>query len=175
MADSSTLLLRGILGILVGLAALIWPGITLAALVLVFGAYAALDGIANLVTGYLRSRIRERAWPLVVHGLVGIAAAAVAVLDPVLTAFTLVLVVAAWAILTGVMQIVAAVRLRDAISGEWLLGWSGALSIAFGVLVILFPGAGALTIAMMFGAFAAANGIVLIALAVRARSTVSTR
>jgi uncharacterized membrane protein HdeD (DUF308 family) len=175
MADSSTLLVRGILGVLVGVAALIWPGITLAALVVVFGAYAALDGIANLVTGYLRSRIRERAWPLVVHGLVGIAAAAVAALDPVLTAFTLVLVVAAWAILTGVMQVVAAARLRDGSSGEWLLGLSGALSIAFGVLVILFPGAGALTIAMMFGAFAAANGIVLITLAVRARSIVATR
>ena len=147
MRESSSLLLRGILGVLVGLAALLWPGITLAALVVVFGVYALLDGIANLVIGYLRSRIHERAWPFVVHGLVGIAAAVLTVVYPVLTAFTLVMVIAAWAMVTGMMQIFAAIRFRHAMTGEWLLDLSGALSIAFGVLVFLFPGAGALTIA----------------------------
>jgi uncharacterized membrane protein HdeD (DUF308 family) len=174
MTDSSSLLLRGILGVLVGVAALIWPGITLAALVVVFGVYALLDGIANLITGYLRSRIHERAWPFVVHGLIGVAAAVVTVVYPVLTAFTLVMLIAAWAIATGVMQVVGAIRFRHAMTGEWLLGLSGALSIAFGVLVFLFPGAGALTVAWMFGVFAAGIGTLLIGVAIRLRAVAPT-
>jgi uncharacterized membrane protein HdeD (DUF308 family) len=174
MRESSSLLVRGILGVLVGLAALLWPGITLAALVVVFAAYALLDGIANLITGFLRSRTHQRAWPFFVHGLVGVAAAALAFFYPRLTAFTLVLFVAAWAIVTGAMQIAGAIRFRHEITGEWLLVVSGALSIAFGLLVFIFPGAGALTIAWMFGAFAASTGIVLIALAIRLRSVAPT-
>ena len=89
MREPSSLLVRGILGVLVGLAALLWPGITLAALVVVFAAYALIDGIANLITGFLRSRTHQRAWPFLVHGLVGVAAAALAFFYPRLTAFTL--------------------------------------------------------------------------------------
>jgi uncharacterized membrane protein HdeD (DUF308 family) len=100
--------------------------------VVVFAVYALLDGIANLVTGFLRSRTHQRAWPFFVHGLVGVAAAALALFYPVLTAFTLVLFVAAWAIVTGAMQIAGAVRFRHAMTGEWLLALSGALSMAFG-------------------------------------------
>jgi uncharacterized membrane protein HdeD (DUF308 family) len=174
MHESSSLLLRGILGVLVGLAALLWPGITLTALVIVFGVYALLDGVANLMIGYSRSRIHERAWPFVVHGLVGVGVAVLTVVYPVLTAFTLVMIIAAWAIAVGVMQILAAIRFRHAITGEWLLGLSGALSIVFGVVVFAFPGAGALAIAWTFGAFGAAIGIVLIALAIRQRSAAPT-
>jgi uncharacterized membrane protein HdeD (DUF308 family) len=174
MADSSSLLLRGILGVIIGVAALIWPGITLAAVIVVFGVYALLDGIANLATGYLRSRKGERAWPFVVHGLIGIGVAVLTFVYPVLTGFTLVILIATWAIVTGLMQIIGAIRYRHAMRGESLLALSGALSIAFGVLVFLFPGAGALTIAWMFGAFTVAVGIVLITLAVRLRAAVST-
>ena len=103
MRESSSLLVRGIFGVLVGLVALLWPRITLAALVVVFAAYALLDGIANLITGFLRTRTQQRAWPFFVHGLVGAGAAALALFYPVLTAFTLVLFVAVWAIATGIM------------------------------------------------------------------------
>jgi uncharacterized membrane protein HdeD (DUF308 family) len=166
----SFLLIRGIAGIVVGILAVAWPGMTIAVLVAIFGVYAIIDGITNLFIGFSRSRA-GRSWAPVVQGLVGIGAGVLTFVWPGVTALALVWFIAAWAIVTGLFEIAAAVRLRKVIAGEWLLALSGALSVAFGLLVFAFPGAGAVGIAFVLGAYAAAAGVVLVMLAIRLRSS----
>ena len=152
-------LLRGILAILFGVLAFARPGVTIAALVLLWGAYALVDGLFQVVAG-----VRARWWSLVFLGLLGVAAGVVAFLWPGITAITLLWVIAIWAIVMGVLQISAAIRLRKEIQGEWLWVLSGACTVALGVLLMLYPGAGALSVLWMIGAFAMAWGILLVML-----------
>jgi uncharacterized membrane protein HdeD (DUF308 family) len=164
--------LRGVAAIIFGLLTFVMPGITLAVLVLLFGAYAIVDGIFTLVAvarGQAVARGEPR-WVLVLEGVVSIAAGLVAFLWPGLTALALVYLIAAWAIVTGVLEIVAAVRLRRQIDNEWWLGLSGALSVVFGVLVMAAPGAGALAMLFWIGAYAILFGALLVGLAFRLRS-----
>jgi uncharacterized membrane protein HdeD (DUF308 family) len=162
-------LLRGILGVVVGLMALAWPGITLVALVLLIGAYAFADGILGLVAAFSRARPGTRRWPLVLEAVLGIGVGLVTAFYPGITVIALLALIAAWSVVGGIVEIVEAVRLRKQIEGEWLLALAGALSVAFGVLVVLFPAAGALSIVWLFGVYAIAFGVVLIALALRLR------
>jgi uncharacterized membrane protein HdeD (DUF308 family) len=169
MEGSTFLIGRGVLSLLFGIVALVWPGITLAALTVLFGVYAFLDGAVHLVLWFSPGRAHTRSWTQLALGLLGIAAGVVTVLWPGLTLLVLVMYIAAWAVLRGVFDLVAAVRLRKVITGEWLLVLSGLLSLFFGFLVFTFPAAGALTIAWLLGAYAVAAGIVLIALGIRIR------
>ena len=162
-------LIRGIAAIAFGVIAFLWPGVTLAALVLLFGAYAFIDGIAAIVLGIREHGERERWWAELIVGLVGVAAGLLTFLMPSITTLALLVVIASWAIVRGVFEIAAAIRLRHAIEGEWLLGLAGALSIAFGVLMFLFPGTGALAVVLWIGAFAFVWGITLVALSFRVR------
>ena len=161
--------LRGVLGILFGLIALVWPGITLLVLVALFGAYALVDGIFAVVAAFRAGRSRFRWW-LVLEGIAGISAGIATVFWPQITALVLLVLVAAWAIVTGVLEIVAAIRLRKVITGEWVLALTGVLSVGFGVLLLLFPGPGALSLVWLIGAYALAFGILLLVLAFRLRS-----
>lgn len=147
-----------------------WPGVTIAVLVAIFGVYAILDGITNLILGLNSTRREGRSWPHALQGLVGIGAGVLTFVWPGITALVLVLFIGAWAVMTGVFEIAAAVRLRRYIAGEWLLALSGVMSVVFGVLVFAFPRAGAIGIAWVLGIYAAAAGIVLIALGLRLRS-----
>jgi uncharacterized membrane protein HdeD (DUF308 family) len=165
-----SLVLRGLLGIAVGVLTFLWPGITLAALVIVFAAYAFVDGIISLVGAVHAVAAHERWAALLVEGILGIAAAAVAVLWPAITLLALVYVIAVWAIVTGAFEIAAAIRLRQHISGEWLLVLSGIASVIFGVLVAAVPMAGALVIALWFGAYTFVFGVLLVALGFRLRT-----
>jgi uncharacterized membrane protein HdeD (DUF308 family) len=165
-----SLVIRGFLGILVGILTFFWPGITLIALVFLFAGYALVDGVVSLV-GAIRAIANRHRWgALLFEGIVGIGAAVITVVWPGITALSLVLVIAAWAIITGIAEIVAAVRLRRHISGEWLLLLAGIASVVFGVLVALVPAAGALVIALWFGAYALVFGIILVALGFRLHS-----
>ena len=175
MDPASLLLIRGVLGIVVGIVAFAWPGITIAVLVGIFGVYAVIDGITNLVLGLSRTPARGRSWAQVLQGIVGVAAGVMTFLWPAVTAFVLVIFIGAWAIVTGIFEIVAAIRLRKEIAGEWLLALSGVLSVIFGVLVFAFPGAGAVGISWVLGAYTAAAGMVLVALGIRLRSLVFAR
>jgi uncharacterized membrane protein HdeD (DUF308 family) len=175
MASSGLLIIRGIVGIVIGILAIAWPGITIAVLVAVFAVYAVLDGITNLVLGVTDTHTHGRSWAHAVQGLIGIAAGVMTFLWPGITALVLVLFIGAWAIVTGALEIVAAVRLRRYISGEWLLALSGILSLVFGVLVFFFPAAGAFGIAFGLGLYAAAAGVVLVALGVRLRASTRAR
>jgi uncharacterized membrane protein HdeD (DUF308 family) len=164
--------LRGVAAIIFGLATFAVPGITLAVLVLLFGGYAIVDGIFNLVAaarGLAGGGEQSRGW-LVLEGLVSIAAGVAAFAWPGLTALALVYIIAAWAIVTGVLEIVAAVRLRRLIDNEWWLALSGALSIVFGGLLMAAPGVGALALVFWIGAYAILFGALLIGLAVRLRN-----
>lgn len=164
-----SLVIRGAAAVLLGILTLFWPGITVAALVLLFGAYALVHGVMALAGALRASRAGERWGPLVVEGLIGIAAGVVAFAWPGITMVALVFVIAAWAIITGVLEIVTAVRLRKYIAREWLLGIMGVLSVVFGILLVMAPVAGALVLAIWVGAYALAFGVLEIALGFRLR------
>src|SRR5919109_1567253 len=164
-----TFILRGVLAILFGIVAFISPPATIAVLVLLFGAWALVDGAFDIVAA-LQHRTMDRSWWLtVLEGIVGIVAGVLALAFPEIAAASLLLLIAAWSIVTGVIEVVLAIRLREQITGELWLAIAGVLSIAFGVLLFLFPAAGALTIVWIIGAFAIAFGISLIALGWRLR------
>lgn len=163
-------MIRGILGIGAGIITFLWPGITLAGLVILFGAYALLTGILS-ITGAIKAVHRHDRWvALVFEGIAGLIASAVTVVWPATTLFALVYVIAAWALIIGALEIAAAIKLRKQVRGEWLLALSGGLSIAFAFLIAIAPLAGALVIALWFGAYSLVFGIILIALGLRLRS-----
>jgi uncharacterized membrane protein HdeD (DUF308 family) len=161
--------LRGVVALLFGILTLFNPAITLLVLVMLFGAYALVDGIFTVIAAIVHRR-GERHWvALIISGLVGIAIGIVTFFMPGITALALLFLIAVWAIVTGLAQIVAAVRLRRVIHGEWLLGLAGALSVLFGIFLVAAPGAGALAVVLWVGAYAIVMGIVLVALAFRLR------
>jgi uncharacterized membrane protein HdeD (DUF308 family) len=174
MDGSSFLLIRGLVGVAIGILAMAWPGVTIAVLVGIFALYAIIDGITNLFLGLTRTSTHGRSWASALQGIAGIAAGVLAFVWPGITALVLVLFIGAWAIVTGVLEVAAAIRLRRYIDGEWLLVLSGIMSLAFGVLVFAFPAAGAVGIAWILGVYAAAAGMVLIALGVKLRSAALT-
>lgn len=163
------LALRGVFAILFGILALIWPGVTLGALVILFGAYALVDGIFALVAAFRAAEAHQRWWPFVWEGLFGIAAGLIAFIYPGITALVLLYIIAFWAILTGIFEISAAIRLRKEIAGEWALGLGGLASLVFGILLVVYPGAGVLTVIWLIGAYAIAFGVLLLVVAFRLR------
>jgi len=164
------LALRGLFAVLFGFAAFVWPGITMWALVALFGAYVLVDGIFALIAAFTRDVERERWWALLFEGIVGIAIGVLTFIWPGLTAFGLLYLIAFWAIVTGVFEVITAVRLRHEIRGEWMMALIGVLSMIFGFLLVAFPMAGALSVVWMIGAFALASGALMIALAFKLRS-----
>lgn len=158
------LVIRGLAAILFGALTLAMPGISLLVLIMLWAAYAVVDGVFALVLAVRRTRTgRSWGW-LLFEGLAGIAAGVVAVLWPDITAMALLYVIAAWAILTGIAEIAVALQLRRQIQGEWVLVLSGLLSVAFGVLLAVFPDTGALAVLWMIGAYAIAFGLLLVGL-----------
>ncbi len=160
-------LLRGLCAILFGVVAISWPGAVLLTIALFWGVYALLDG-ATAVAAAVSPKGEERpSWPLLMVGVLGLLAGVLTLLWPGLTALLMLYVVAVWAVLRGVFEIAAAVRLRREIDNEWLLGLSGAASVLFGLLVMFQPDAGAAVVVWLLAGFAIAFGIFNIALAFR--------
>jgi uncharacterized membrane protein HdeD (DUF308 family) len=170
------LVLRGVLAILFGISAFVWPGLTLVTLVTLFAAYAFVDGIFDVIHAISHRQEIEHWGLLLIEGLFGIAFGVLAFQSPELTTVVggviVAFYIAAWAIVTGAMRIAMAVRLRKEIEGEWLLALSGAVSILFGILMMSRPAAGALAMLYFVAAWAIALGVILIALAFKARSFV---
>lgn len=158
--------LRGLCAVLFGVMALFWPGITLATLVLLFGAFALVSGVFSLITAIRRP---ERWWSMALEGAAGIGAGLLALFLPRITALSVVYLMAAWAVVIGALEIVAAVRLRKRIDGEFLLALSGIASVAVGIFMALWPGAGALALVWMIGAYAMVFGVLNIVLGFRLR------
>jgi uncharacterized membrane protein HdeD (DUF308 family) len=161
--------LRGLLAIIFGVLALIWPGATLLTLVLLFGAYTLVDGIFAVIAGIRSYGSNERWWAVLLEGLAGILIGLLTFFWPGVTAFVLLYFIAAWAIVTGILEIIAAIRLREVITGEGWMILSGILSVLFGVLLFVFPSAGALSLVWLIGAYAIVFGVVLLILAFRLR------
>jgi uncharacterized membrane protein HdeD (DUF308 family) len=162
------LLARGIVAALFGIVALAWPGLTLAALVLCFGAYAFVDGVIALVIAFTGRRLPGFG-SLLIEGIAGVAVGAATVLYPGITAIVLLAFIAGWAIVTGIASIATAVSLRRELSGEWPLPVAGTLLLILGILLLLNPMVGALAVVWMIGLFAVLLGITLMALAFRMR------
>jgi uncharacterized membrane protein HdeD (DUF308 family) len=163
--------LRGLSALLFGVLALLMPGMALLTLVMLFGAYALVEGVFNVAAAVRRGEPRRQpAWVLLLEGGVSILAGLLALALPGLTALSLLFLIAAWSLLTGVLEIGAAVRLRRQLKGEWLLALSGVLSVAFGVLLMAFPGAGALAVILWIAAYAVVFGAMLVALGAKLRS-----
>src|SRR5262245_4591780 len=153
---------RGVAAVLFGLLAFAWPGLTLAVLVLAWGAYAIADGVLAFIAA---CRVRDRGrpfWAPLIVGLLGSAASVVTFLWPGMTALLLLLFIASWAVVMGIFQIIAAIRPRKVIQNEWLLGLSGGRSVLFGLLMFLQPGAGALAVIWIVAAYAVVFGVLLI-------------
>jgi len=151
------ILLRGLFAILFGVLAFAYPGLTLASLVMVYGIFVCADGLVALFGGMGNSL-----WPSLLVGLAGVAAGLLTFFYPGVTALVLLYFIAAWAIVKGVFEIAIALKLRKVIEGEWALILAGVLSVAFGILVFLFPGAGAVSVIWIIGAYALAFGVLLV-------------
>jgi uncharacterized membrane protein HdeD (DUF308 family) len=163
------LALRGVLAVLFGVVAFVLPGVTLAILIALFGVYALVDGFLSIVAGVKAAEHHERFGSLLWRGIVGIAAGLAALALPAVTAIVLTLIIGVWAIVTGVLEIVAAVHLHRA-HGEWLLIMNGVLSAVFGLALVVAPGFGLLTLVWIVGGYAIFFGLIMLTLAVRLRA-----
>ncbi|NUB07286.1 uncharacterized membrane protein HdeD (DUF308 family) [Azospirillum brasilense] len=160
--------LRGVCAVLFGLIALLLPGVTIASLVLLFAAYMLFDGVFAIVAGVRAATRRERWWPFILEGVIDLAAGVVAVVAPTATILAFVWLSGAWAVVSGVMMIAAAIRLRTS-HGKWWLGFGGLVSIVWGILLFVAPIEGAVVMTWWLGAYALVFGGVLIVLAFRLR------
>ena len=155
------ILLRGIAAIVFGVLAFIWPGITLVTLVLFWGAFARVDGILALAHAIMGGNAGSRWW-LALIGIAGVAAGILTFMWPGLTALLLLTFIATWAIVLGIFQIIGAIRLRKEIDNEWTLGLGGLLSVLFGVVMLIAPGAGALGLIWAIASFAIVFGVLMV-------------
>ena len=163
--------LRGVFAVLFGLLALIWPGVTILVLVTLFGAYAIVDGVIALGQAIMGGRgvAQRRGW-LAIEGVAGIVVGLITFFWPGETTLVLLWLIAVWAIVTGVLEIAAAIWLRREITNEWWLALGGVLSIVFGVLMAVWPASGALALITLIGIYAIVFGVVLVVLGLRVRS-----
>ncbi len=160
---------RGVAAIIFGVLAFARPSQALQALVLVFGAYAFVDGIFAIFAGIASYRYFERWWAVLLEGVAGVVLGLLTFFWPNITALVLLYFIAAWALITGIFEIVAAIQLRRVITDEWMLILGGLLSILFGILLFVFPGAGAVSVIWVIGIYAVIFGISEIILAFRLR------
>lgn len=150
---------RGVVAIILGVVAFARPEQALQALVLVFGAFALVDGSLAMVAGIASHRYFKRWWAVLLEGVAGVVIGLLTFFWPNITAFALLYMIAAWALITGIFEIVAAIQFRRVITGEWMMVLGGLLSILFGVLLFVFPAAGAVSVMWMIGIYAVAFGI----------------
>ena len=163
------LALRGLVAIIFGILAFVLPKITLLTLVYLFGIYALMNGILALVHAFSAPKGYPRFGAMIFSGIISIAAGVIAFMWPGITTLSLVLLIAAWAIVSGISEIAMAIRLRHFIRHEWLMALAGVVSVLLGVAILLQPAAGALALLWWIGGFAIAFGILLVALAFRVR------
>jgi uncharacterized membrane protein HdeD (DUF308 family) len=164
------LLLRGMVAILFGVLTFASPGISLASLVLLFGAFCLADGLMAAWTAFSNRKQKENAWLLLIGGLLGIGVGLLTIFQPAVTGLALLFYIAIWAIATGVVQVLTAIRLRQEIANEWMLILAGLASVALGALLMARPGAGALAVLWLIASYAIVFGLLLVVLAFRVRS-----
>jgi uncharacterized membrane protein HdeD (DUF308 family) len=162
-------LLEGVAAIAFGVTAWVWPGLTIGALVILFGAFVFTAGAINLFAAFEARRLGESPWGYVFQGLLDLGTGIVVLVWPGISAVALIYVISAWAVINGVFEVITAIELRKLIDNEWFLALSGLASVAFGVLVALFPGEGAVALVWAIGAYSIVFGIFLLSLGFRLR------
>ena len=162
-------LLRGIVAVVFGLIAIFMPVAAFLSLVFVFGAFALVDGIFTIVSAFTSNAKSENWWWLIFEGLFGILIGVLTIVQPAAMSEAWLLLIAAWAIVTGILEIITAIRLRKEITGEFWLILGGLISVAFGVFVAAAPIAGAFAVGTIIGIYALVFGVLLIMLALRLR------
>jgi uncharacterized membrane protein HdeD (DUF308 family) len=160
------LVLRGVLAILFGVMAFVWPGLTLTVLVLFVGAWMLVDGVFTAIQAFKS----ETRWQMLLYAAMGIVAGLITLFYPGISTLALLYLIAFWSVFKGVMEIILAIRLRKEIEREWLLILAGVLSVVFGVLLVLMPVTGALAVVWIIGMYAVAFGVLLVILGFRVRS-----
>ena len=155
-------LVRGLAALLFGILAFAWPGLTLASLVLIFGAWALVSGLFAIFGAFSARKAHRDWWVLLLQGLLGVAAGLLTFWAPGITAMALLWYIAFWSIFTGIMEILTAVRLRKEIRGEGWIMLAGAASVVFGLLLLVYPGAGALALVTLIAAYAIVFGVILV-------------
>jgi uncharacterized membrane protein HdeD (DUF308 family) len=167
-------LLRGVFALVLGILALVWPGVTFTTMVIFLGAYLLIDGLFAIV-GAIGARKTNENWGLfLLTGLLGVLLGILTLMNPFATGVTLIYLVAIWALLAGLLEIILAIRLRKVITGE---GWyilGGLLTVVFGILLIANPIAGAITLTWIFGFYTIVIGIMLLSLSVRLKNRKNT-
>ncbi|GLZ75466.1 hypothetical protein Afil01_02730 [Actinorhabdospora filicis] len=157
------LVLQGVLAIIFGIMAWVWPGATVLVLVILFGAYTLVDGVFAIAAAIRGTDMAGRGW-LAVMGVASVILGLIALFWPGITALALLFVIAAWAIVRGVITIIGAVQLRKEMTGEWVLILSGAVSVLFGLLLMIWPGSGVLAVIWLIGVYAVFLGVMSIIL-----------
>ena len=169
-----TFLIRGLLAIAFGFIALVWPGITLMVLVVLFGIYVIVEGLFSIIAAF-SNRATRSWWVLLLEGLASLVIGCIAFIWPGITAVVLLIFIAIWAIFTGLLEIGAAVQLRKEMQGEWILALTGILSILIGIILIINPGAGALAVVWLIGVYAIIFGGLLTFLGLKFRKLAPPR
>lgn len=164
------MVLRGVVAVLFGILAIVWPEITVLSLALLFGVYTLLDGITSIIMGIGQGN--ERVY-MITLGILGVIAGVIALVWPQITVIVLLVVIAVWAIFAGIMQIAAAIRLRKVIRNEWFLALSGVVALVLGLLLIVQPAEGAIALVIAIATFAIVWGITLVVLGFRLRTLTS--
>lgn len=164
-----TFLLRGILALIFGVAAVVYPASAFLALVLIFGAFAFADGLLTLIAAFTSNAKSENWWWLIFSGLLGIIVGTLTIIQPAAMASALVMIIGAWALLNGIFQTITAIRIRKLVTGEFWLILSGIISIVFGILLLLNPFAGVFAMGFVLGIFAIVYGITLVGLSLNLR------
>jgi uncharacterized membrane protein HdeD (DUF308 family) len=163
-------LIRGIAAVIFGILAWLWPGLTWITIAIFFGAYALVDGVFAIVATVRSAERQQPWWPLLIEGIIGILIAAITFYDVRITIVALYLTIAVWAFLTGIFELVAAVQLRKIIANEIWLIIGGIASIAFGVLMLLYPIIAAIAIIYIIAAYAIVFGVIMIGFSFRLRA-----
>lgn len=163
------LVLQGVLGIAVGILAIIYPDLALATIALLFAVWAIASGVAQLTAGWRVAESRGRSWPFLVAGAVSVVAGALALLYPDVTVLYLILLLGAWILISGMMEVYTAWRIRNEVSGEWILALAGALRVIAGILILAMPYVGAILTAALFATWAILSGAAALFLGWRLR------
>lgn len=160
--------IRGIVAIAFGVLTLVWPAITVLVLVMIYGFYAIVDGVAHLAAA-VGPAGRETRGFMIIGGSISVIAGIIAFVWPGITTLVLLTIIAIWAIISGVVEIVAVARLRRGLPGNWSYFAGGGISVILGVLLLAWPGAGAIALAWLIGLFAIMIGVVLLTISLRLR------
>lgn len=162
-------LLRGLAAIIFGVLALAWPGLTLFVLIISFGIWIIFDGVVEIWNGFTNREGHDRWWVDILLGLAGIIAGILIISLPGITAVVAMYYIGAWMVITGILQVFYAIKLREEISGEWFLILTGLLSVVLGIIFFIFPGSGAVSLVWLIAIYAIVFGIILIVFSFRAR------